>query len=333
MERTPFGTTSRGEAVERILLDNGAISVGILTYGATLQDLRIAGIDRSLTLGSPRLADYEPGGAFTYFGAIAGPVANRIARAATRFDGRDLAFEPNGPGGHHLHGGSTGLSWKVWQVERADEANVVLSVEAAHGEGSLPGNRRFEATFSLADGPSLTLTLRAETDAPTLVNLANHSYWNLSDAATFHGHLLQVEAGNVMPVDADALPTGEVLPVAGTAMDFRSARALTAADHLDNNFCLGTSRTALRPAASLAAPGGPAMTIETTEPGLQVYDARHMPAGGATGTDGRVFGPRSGVALEAQFWPDAPSHADFPSIRLDPGQPWEQVTRFTFRTA
>lgn len=331
MTQAPFGTTASGVPVERITLDNGAISAGILTLGATLQDLRLAGLDRSLTLGSPQLADYEPGGALTYFGAIAGPVANRIGHAATTFDGQNLTFEPNGAGGHHLHGGPTGLSWKVWTVQEVSDTSVLLSVEVPDGDGGLPGNRRFEARFAVGDGPVLTLTLRAETDAPTLVNLANHSYWNLSDAATFHGHLLQVSAEQVLPVDGNALPTGEISPVEGTAMDFRTPRALSAEDVLDNNFCLGPARVALRPVATLAAPDGLSMTIETTEPGLQVYDGRQLPDDGVPGHDGRRYGPRAGLALEAQFWPDAPSHPDFPDIRLDPGQPWEQITRFRFQ--
>jgi aldose 1-epimerase len=330
MTRTPFGTTANGEAVERIALDNGAISIAVLTFGATLQELRLAGLDRSLTLGSPEPSDYGPEAPLQYFGSIAGPVANRIANATCVFDGQRLAFEANGAGGHHLHGGATGLSYKVWRVQSASDTALTLVTDVPDGEGGLPGNRRFEADFALGDGPALTLRLRATTDAPTLVNLANHSYWNLSDADTFHGHTLQVAADHVLPVDDTALPTGEVRPVEGTDMDFRTPRALTERDVLDNNFCLGRERVALRPVATLSAPDGLTMTVETTEPGLQVYDARHLSASGTEGHDGRRYGPRAGLALEAQFWPDAPTNPSFPDIRLDPGEAWEQVTRFRF---
>lgn len=330
MTRTPFGKTRTGETVERITLDNGAISASVLTYGATLQSLHVAGLDRSLTLGSPDLAGYEPGGAFAYFGSIVGPVANRIGGATTMFRGRRLDFEINNAGVNHLHGGSTGLGGKVWNVEAVNQTRLLLSCTAADGEGGMPGNRRFEAEFTLGDGPELTLALRAESDAATLVNLCNHSYWNLSDSTTFDGHILQVAANTYLPNDATALPTGEIRPVDGTPLDFRAPRVLTPTHTFDNNFCLAEARRPLTPAATLTAPDGLAMTLETTEPGLQLYDARHMPTPGAKGLDGRPCGPRCGIALEAQGWPDAPNRPDFPSVELEAGDTSEQVTRFRF---
>lgn len=332
MRRDAFGITRDGQSVARITLDNGALRISVLTYGATLQDVRLPGLAHGLTLGSELLADYEDGGAFKFFGAIAGPVANRLAHGRAPLGEGTLALDTTGPGGHCLHGGPAGLHRKVWQVDAAGDARLLLSTLSADGEGGFPGNRRFEAEFTL-DGPTLTLGLRAETDAPTLVNLANHSYWNLSGGTDFHGHLLQVHADAYLPVDNVALVTGEIRPVDGTPFDFRRPRALTARDALDNNFCLARARGPLRPAARLSAPGGAALELETTEPGLQVYDARHMAPDGVPGQDGRRHGPRCGLALEAQFWPDAPNHPDFPAIRLDPGQGWEQVTRFRFQPA
>lgn len=315
MQRSPFGKTADGRPVERITLENGALSVSILTLGATLQDARLNGQDRPLTLGSGRVEEYAEGGAFQYFGAIVGPVANRIGKARAPLDGRVLTLEANGAGGHALHGGATGLHQKLWKVETAEAGRLLLSTTAPDGEGGYPGNRRFEAEFTL-DGAALVLALRAETDAPTLVNLANHSYWNLGGTADFHGHLLQIDAESYLPADDTVLVTGEIRPVAETAMDFRTPRVLTAADAIDHNFCLSRARGALRDVASLTAPDGTRLTIATTEPGLQIFDARQ--AG------------RAGLAIEAQFWPDAPNHADFPSVRLEPGDNWEQVTRFSF---
>ena len=201
---------------------------------------------------------------------------------------------------------------------------------ASDGEGGLPGNRRWEAEFTLGDGPRFTLCLRAESDAPTLMNLANHSYWNLSGSPDFHGHRLQIDAERVLLADGDAMVTGESIPVAGSPLDFSTERVLTAGDHFDNNYCLAEARGPLRDVARLSAPDGLRMSVSTTEPGLQIYDARHMDADGVAGHDGRRFGPRCGVAIEAQFWPDAPNQPAFPSIRMEPGEPWEQVTRFAF---
>lgn len=329
MTRDAFGTTSDGQAVEKITLDNGTLRASILTFGATLQDVRLGGLDRPLTLGSNLLADYEDGGALHYFGAIVGPVANRIHHARCDFDGRELRFDANGLGGHVLHGGNAGIHLKVWTVEAASDTRLLLSCTATDGEGGFPANRRYEAEFSL-ESAALTLKLRAETDAPTLVNLANHSYWNLGETEDFHGHLLEVLAEHVLPCDDTDIATGEIRPVAGTALDFRKPRALTAEDAIDNNFCLATARRALTPAGSLTGPDGVRLGIETTEPGLQIYDTRHLAPEGSLGHGGRIYRPRAGVAIEAQFWPDAPTHAEFPSIRLEPGAAWEQVTRFTF---
>ncbi|WP_116132356.1 aldose epimerase family protein [Tropicimonas sp. IMCC34043] len=329
MRKESFGTTRDARTVERITLDNGTLSIGLLTLGATLQELRLAGCDRSLTLGSADVAEYDTDGGLYYFGAIVGPVANRILNATTSLDGRTLTLQANGPGGHCLHGGLNGLHQKVWEIVDATDTEVTLATTAADGEGGFPGNRRFEARFTL-DGASLVLTLRAETDAPTLVNLANHSYWNLGPGPDFHDHSLQVSADRMLVVDDVAMVTGEILPVAGTAFDFREPRQLTPEDDIDNNFCLAEARGPLRPGCVLTGPDGLRMEVATTEPGLQIYDARHMPAAGVPGHDGHRYGPRSGVAIEAQFWPDSPNHPEFPSIRLDPGQPWEQVTRFTF---
>ncbi|MDV7143902.1 aldose epimerase family protein [Tropicimonas sp. TH_r6] len=329
MIRAPFGSLKDGRPVERITLSNDQLSASILTLGATLQDLRLAGLERSLTLGSETVADYEPEGGLHYFGAIVGPVANRIYHARCEFDGKTLEFDANGLGGHVLHGGAAGLHHKLWTVEDATETRLLLSCEATDGEGGFPGNRRFEAEF-LLEGAALTLKLRAETDAPTLVNLANHSYWNLGAAEDFHGHVLQIDAEHFLPCDDTDIATGEVVPVDGTAMDFRAPRALTAEDAIDNNFCLSDTRRPLSAAGSLARPDGICLTVETTEPGLQIYDTRHISPEGTLGLDGRIYRPRAGVAIEAQFWPDAPNKPGFPPIRMEPGEDWEQVTRFSF---
>lgn len=329
MTQESFGTTADGEEVTRVILDNGTLRVCLLTLGATLQDVRLAGLDRPLTLGGERVADYVLGGPLHYFGAIVGPVANRIRDARTELDGRSLKFDPNGAGGHVLHGGEMGLNHKIWDIEAADETRVLFATAAPDGEGGFPGNRRFTAEFRL-DGAALLMTLGAETDAPTLVNLANHSYWNVGGGADFHGHLLQIDAERWLPTDETNRPTGEIRAVAGTPMDFRTPRALTAADAIDHNFCLADSRRALTEVASLTGPDGTRLDIATTEPGLQIYDTRHLPAEGIAGLDGRRYGPRAGVAIEAQLWPDAPTYPEFPSIRLDPGASYEQVTRWSF---
>lgn len=310
-----FGTTKDGRRVDKITLAGGSLTVSLLTLGAIVQSVRLAGVGHDLTLGSDRMADYE--GEMCYHGAILAPVANRIGHARAMIDGQEHHFEAN-QAGHCLHSASAGAHLQVWQVVSLRDDAATLALDLPDGQGGFPGNRRVEARFSLSDR-SMRLELHATTDAVTLWNATNHSYWTLDGGADFTGHSLQIAAEHWLPTDADARPTGEIAPVAGSAMDFRSLRPLIpGAPALDHNFCLSDGQVPLRDVLHLQGKSGLSLTIATTEPGVQIYDAR-----GATH-------PYDGLAIEMQGWPDAPSYPCFPSVRLTPGERRVQITEWRF---
>ena len=314
---------------ERIHLSHGDLSVTILPRGATLTDLRLSGVPHSLTLGAAEDAAYC--GPMRWFGAIVGPVANRISGAQANIGGAPCHFPAN-EGANTLHGGPTGTSGAIWRVAERDASSAWLTLDLPHGMDGFPGNRRLGAHFALSGRATLTLTLGAETDAATLINLANHSYWNLDGTATAAGHRLRVAADHYLPVDEDCLPTGDIAPVDGTHFDFRTPRLWRAdgSEPIDHNLCLARARRALTPVAQLTGAKGIAMDIATTEPGLQIYDGRTIDSAEISGHQGAPYGPYAGIALEAQSWPDAPAHPVFPSIRLEPNETYEQVTAYSF---
>lgn len=330
MARTVFGTDADGAVVERLLLGAGDLSAAILTRGAVLNDLRLAGTAHSLTVGSPDLAAYE--GRMASCGAIVGPVANRIAGAAAEIDGTQYRFARNLMDRHTLHGGDAALHLRNWQIVDHGADHVTLALDLPDGEGGFPGNRRIEARYTVAPPAVLRLTLTATTDAPTLMNVANHSYWRLDDAPTTEGHVLRIDADRYTPVDDDLIPTGKAAPVDGTRFDFRAGRVWTAGKDgsVDHNFCLSDARTALRPVAWLEGRSGVRMEMSTTEPGLQIFDGFSLDVPQFTDNDGAPPVPYCGIAMEAQFWPDAPHHPGFPSILLRPGEQWRQVTQWRF---
>lgn len=326
---TAFGTLPDGQPVERLELAAGELSVAILTLGAILQDVRLAGVEHSLTLGSGDLAAYE--GPMAYFGAVVGPVANRVAGATCVVDGKRLSLVPNERGRTTLHGGALGTHARIWEVLDHGPDHATLALTLPDGEEGWPGTRRLTARFRVLPPATLEMVLEAETDAPTPVNLANHSYWCLGpDGLT--GHKLQIAADRYLPVDADLIPAGPPAAVTGTAFDFRSPAAIgpQGAASYDHNFCLTEARRPLAEAVRLTGPSGLVLTIETTEPGLQVYDAARLDTGDFRGHDGAPYGPHAGVALEAQGWPDAPNRPDFPPVLLRPGETYRQVTRWSF---
>lgn len=319
-----FGTTRQGAAVQAITLRAGAATATVLTFGAVLQDLRLEGVAYGLTLGSGRLADYE--GPMAYHGGLIGPVANRIAGAAAVIAGRSHRFEANVSGGITLHSGACGTHQKVWTLEAADDASATLAVTLPDGEGGFPGTRRIRARFTLRPPATLRLEVTAETDAATLLNLANHSYWNLDGTPTWAGHDLRIAADHALPTDADGIPTGQIAPLAGGALDFRTARRIVPkAPPLDTCFCLSQARADLREVLWLTGQSGLRLTLATTEPGMQVYDGRAAIRPGHAAYEG--------LAFEPQFWPDAPHHPAFPSILLMPGETSRQVSEWRFGRA
>ncbi|MCX8507289.1 MAG: galactose mutarotase [Rhodobacteraceae bacterium] len=323
----PFGTTRDGRAVDLIRLRGGELTVTLLTLGATLHDLRLAGTPWPLTLGAGSVAAYE--GPCRWFGAIAGPVANRIAGAQAMINGKLCRFEANEKGRTTLHGGATGTDAQVWTLTATTADSVTLTLELPDGLGGFPGNRQISACYRLTDPATLRLTLRATSDRPTLMNLANHSYWNLDGSDQTGDHRLRILADHYLPTDADGIPLPPA-PVAGTAFDLRKGRKLGQIPRLDHNFCLSPAPTFLRAVAELQGQKGVQMQLSTTAPGLQAYDGAGLGSHPFPGHMGHPHGPRAGLALGPQHWPDAPGRADFPPILLTPDEAYSQTSEWHF---
>ncbi|GAA2127558.1 aldose epimerase family protein [Actinomadura napierensis] len=313
-----FGITPEGEKVHRHVLDNGRLRAAVLSYGATLQRLRLAdGTD--VVLGLPSLQDYLRRS--RYFGAVVGRYGNRIARGRFTLDGTEYRLAAN-DGEHSLHGGVRGFDKRVWRVESAGPEEVELSLVSPDGEEGYPGELRARVRYAL-DGDALRLEYRATTDAPTVVNLTNHTYFNLAGSGDVRRHVVAMEADRYLPVDEGKIPTGELAPVAGTPFDFTAAARVDARrdGRYDHCFVLQGGVTVSDPAS------GRSMEVATTEPGVQFYTG-HMLDGVAT-----PFGPFAGLCLETQRFPDAPNRPAFPSAVLRPGQEHRSVTTYRFSSA
>lgn len=312
-----FGRTAAGQRVDRITLGAGEMQVRILTLGAVLQSVRLAGVAYDLTLGADSVADYE--GTFCYHGSIIAPVVNRLTGARAPLAGRTLKFEVNFNGQHVLHSGAAGTQFKIWTIVQVSESAATLALDLADGEGGFPGNRHVEARFEALAPARLRLTITATSDADTLWNAANHSYWNLDGTQDFAGHAVTLAADHYLPATADFIPTGEIRPVSGM-FDFRKERAIFPhLPDLDNCFCLSGGHGPLRNVLQLRGRSGLAMAVATSEAGVQLYDCRH---------DGF-----KGLAIEAQGWPDAPNQPGFPPIILAAGTTRAQVTEWRFTRA
>lgn len=317
---TAFGTTAAGVEVKKITITKGDLTASIITKGATLQSVRLAGVDYDLTLGSDTLADYE--GKMRHHGSLVAPVVNRLSDARAPIGGKTYQFEPNQSGKHTLHFGSNGTQHKVWDVAEVSDTSVTLTVTLPAGEGNMPGNRPVRATFAITDH-GLQLDVTASTDALTLFNVANHSYWNLDGSDTWAGHQMQIAADHYLPVTPDFCPTGQIAPVDDTIFDLRQMREIIpGTDTYDHNFCLKDVSMSLREVLWLKGKSGVTMTISTSERGVQVYDGR------AGQRPGRSL--YEGLAIEPQNWPDAPNHSNFPSIELQPGQTYHHTTQWRF---
>ena len=319
-----FGTLSDGTPVHRWTLQRAGVRVRILSYGGIVQSVEIPDRDGrtgNVVLGFADLAGYldhpEP-----YLGALIGRYANRIAGARFPLDGLTYALEPNNAP-NSLHGGERGFDKRVWEVAPAGEHGVRLSRVSAHGEEGFPGSLEVSVTYTLDDFGALRIAYGAVTDAPTLVNLTNHSYWNLGGSGNAGGHELRLAASRFTPVDGDLIPTGALEEVSGTRFDFRQARKVGAG--YDHNFVLdGGVTEAPREVAELYDPSsGRLLTVSTTEPGLQLYTADHLSA---------PFTPGEGIALETQHYPDSPNHPHFPTTVLRPGETYSSETVYGFGT-
>jgi aldose 1-epimerase len=325
----PFGTTKAGRPVDAITISAGDLTAKILTFGAILNDVRLQGVPYGLTLGSNDLAAYDRG-PMDYFGTLVGPVANRISGASATLDGQVLTFDAN-EGETTLHGGTEGMHTEIWQIADHTDHSVTLTLTLSNGKGGFPGTRQITARYEVEAPTTLRLRLSATTDAPTFMNIANHSYWSLDGRATTEGHWLKLNADRYTPVDARLIPTG-VCDVVGTGFDLREGRVLRPSDaqRYDHNFCLSDQPGEMKQAAVLKGETGVTLVMETTEPGLQVFDAAPIDSGTFPGHRDVPEVGFCGVALEAQRWPDAPNQPTFPSVILRPGETYAQETLWRF---
>jgi len=325
-----FGKTPDNDAIQRVTLKGGGLKANILTYGATVQDLRLEGVAHPLVLGAPSIEPYF--GPMKYFGAIVGRFANRIGQGRFLLDGHAYNVSRNWLSRHTLHGGEVGAGEKIWSIEDLTDSRVTMGLELADGDMGFPGHLTVHAKITLTEDCSLGFDIRATTTAATPCSFAHHGYFNLDGGPDITGHDLQIDAKAYLPVDDELIPTGEIRPVEGTKFDFRT-RSEIGKRGLDHNFCLSDTRKPLRPVARLhSAESDLSMSVETTETGLQVYDAAYIPEAGLAGLDCQTYKPFAGVALETQVWPDAPGRSEFPDAILRPENEYRHQVRYVFTT-
>lgn len=326
---TQFGTLD-GEPVYRLKIGNDRLSAHILNYGAVVQDLRLAAFDHPLVLGFQQFDHYLKHS--PYFGVIAGRCANRIKDGHLPLEGTHWQLDLNEADKTHLHGGSKGIGQRVWQVLEHKAQQIHLRITCQHGEMGYPGNLTIDCRISIKEPAILVFDLTAETDATTLCNLAQHSYFNLDASPTINDHVLQINADHYLPVDAAMLPTGEIRDVSGTEFDFREGRALGSEHAFDHNFCLSSETRKLTEVARLTGTKGISLLLHTTEPGLQFYDGGKMSLP-VSGLDGLNYADHAGLCLEPQRWPDSIHHPRFAGAILRKSEQYQQRSEYRFSTA
>ncbi|EIK72022.1 aldose 1-epimerase family protein [Pseudomonas synxantha BG33R] len=350
-EQKPFGNTNDGTAVEQYVLRNShGMQATVITYGGVLQSLKVPDKNGKLddvVLGFDDVQGYQGGTAF--FGATIGRFGNRLAGGAFELDGKRYQV-PLNDGPNSLHGGAQGFDKQVWHAEPVkdkDSVGVTLTYLSKDGEMGFPGNLKTEVTYRLNDKNELHIDYKATTDKPTVLNLTNHSYFNLAGAG--NGDILKqvatLHASHYTPVNATLIPTGELAPVKGTPMDFLKPTPIgqhIKADHpqlkfaepkqggFDFNWALDTKGDVKQLAAQVHDPeSGRRLQLYTSEPGVQFYTSNFLD-GSVKGKGGKTYQHWSGFTLETQHFPDAPNQPGFASTRLNPGQTYIQNTIFKF---
>jgi len=337
--QAPFGVTADGQAVTRYTLRNThGMQADVLDFGATLHALHVPDREGNLAdvvLGCD-LACYETDS--PYFGSTVGRYANRIAGGRFTLDGEEYTLAVNNPP-NHLHGGEVGFDKVLWQAETyrdRGESGIRFTHVSPDMEEGYPGTLACTVYYILTDDNELKIEYFAETDAPTVVNLTHHSYFNLRghDAGDMLDHELYLNADRYTPADETLIPTGAIDPVAGTPLDFRrpqpiGARIAETNGGYDHNFVLNKSNAAYSLAARVTEPeSGRVMEIFTTEPGMQFYTGNHL--NGVAGKESAVYNAFAGFCLEAQHFPDSPNQPHFPSTVLRPGERYHQLTVHRF---
>ncbi len=349
MKKQPFGKTAAGEEVELYTLANrNGVEAAIMTYGAIVVSLKTpdrAGKLADVVLGFDSLDGYLK--EHPYFGAVVGRYGNRIAKGRFKLKGVEYKLAQNN-GQNHLHGGIKGFDkavWKARDVSTPEAASLELSYLSKDGEEGYPGNLATTVTYTLTDQNELRIDYSATTDKDTVLNLTNHSYFNLAGQGEgdILGHEVMINADRFTPVDEGLIPTGELKPVKGTPFDFTTPTAvgvrvgqddvqLKRGKGYDHSFVLNRTDAGLSLAARVREPKtGRILEVLTTEPAVQFYIGNFLD-GTLTGKAGKVYKLRYGLCLETQHYPDSPNHPDFPSVVLKPGEKFQSSTVFRFLT-
>jgi aldose 1-epimerase len=339
-----FGKAQDGSEVYAFTLENAnGMKARLINFGATLVNLYVPDKDgkvEDIVLGFDKLEDYY--GNESFFGTTIGPSANRTGNAGFRIDGKSYRIEAN-DGPNNLHSSiKYGYHKRVWEVAETGDNSVTLFLEAEDGDMGFPGNKRITMTYSLSDDNALQLKYHGTSDKNTVINMTNHTYFNLSghQAGRIEDHILTIHAGSYTPVIPGSIPTGEIAPVAGTPMDFTEPKPigqdigaefeqLKLGQGYDHNFVIDGADGTLREIAVVEdKKSGRKMKAFTTLPGVQFYAGNCI--GIETGKGGTTYGPRVGMCLETQYFPDAVNHSDFPSDIFGPDRDYDAVTVYQF---
>ena len=344
-----FGSLPDGRDVHLIPLQAGPIHVEVLTYGGVLKSVSVPdrhGELRNVALGFSTLADYVERS--PYFGAIIGRNANRIAGGVFTLDGTRYTLALNEPP-NNLHGGVEGFDKKIWRIGRQDESSLVLHYVSPDGEEGFPGTVDAQVSYEVRDDGTLRVEYHATTDAPTIVNLTNHSYFNLGGEGSGSAldHVARIDADAYLPVGEDLIPTGEIRSVEGSEMDFRTphtigerirtgSRQISLSLGYDHNFMLNRStveESGLAFAARFEDPvSGRSLEVWTTEPAVDFYTANFLD-GSLVGPSGRTYRQGDAFAIEPEYPSNAPNTDGFGSTVLRPGETYRSVTEYRFSTA
>ncbi|MEQ1858846.1 MAG: aldose epimerase family protein [Chthoniobacteraceae bacterium] len=340
MKRSLCCKTPEGEPVEIFTLTNAhGLRARVLSWGATLSEMSVpdrAGKLADVTLGFDEPERYlQPHPAF---GIIAGRFANRIALGKFALDGRTYQLATNN-GPNHLHGGMRGFDKYVWRAEPVGTSAVRFTHVSADGDEGYPGKLTVSVTYTLTEADELRLDYTATTNAPTVLNLTNHAYWNLGDSADVLAHTLLLNASRYTVVDASSIPTGELRAVAGTPMNFTKAKPIgrdiaalkdAPGGGFDHNWVIDSPRPGgFALAAEAHDPAsGRVMRVSTDQPGVQFYTGNYLKS--VAGRSGRIYEKHAGFCLETQHFPDSPNQPAFPSTVLRPGQTFRSTTVHAF---
>jgi aldose 1-epimerase len=339
--KNEFGKLADGTSVEQYTLTNkNGMVAKVINYGAILTELDVAdraGKKSDVVLGFKDLKDYVERSPF--FGATAGRFANRIAKGKFSLDETEYSlFVNNGP--NSLHGGKKGFDKQIWKAEpgeTSDGQSVKFTYVSRDGEEGYPGTLTTICTYTLSNDNSLKIQITATTDKPTVVNLTNHSYFNLAGegSGTILDHELTINADRYVPVDDTQIPTGELKAVKGTPMDFTTAHVIgerigQVQPGYDHNYCLNSPGETPALAAHVKDPkSGRVLEVWTTQPGVQLYTGNNLD-GKLTGPSGGSYVKHAGFCLETQHYPDSPNRPNFPSSVLRPGKKFDQTTIWKF---